>query len=458
QQYAQLIANVTQLRDGALQALAQILDGDLILVNPTSFTQRGLVFIPGDSFQRFTPNTLNDQRVPAQPADSGLWVDAGELAPYSVTALRSTSQVSSSTSPETWNLKPDTSHPILENDFLRVEFNADGDITRIFDKKADRDVLPPNAIANQFQAFEDRPKSWDAWDVDIFYDDKMWLAESAKFIKFVEYGELRQTIEIKRKIQNSEYTQRISLSYNSPRLDFDTHINWTERHTMLKVAFPVDVLSPQATYEIQWGNVTRPTHRNTSWDWARFETCAQKWVDLSEGDYGVSLLNDCKYGHDIHDNVMRITLLRSPSMPDPLADFGIHEFKYSLYSHAGSWNEATQREAYLLNDPIIVYKRTIDDRPSTMMVNRPLSMVSASMPNVIIETIKQAEDGDGLIVRLYESQRKRGQVQVKFGGAVDSAWVTNLLEENESVLGVEQDSIILNLKPYQIMTLRVKFK
>jgi len=226
---------------------------------------------------------------------------------------------------------------------------------------------------------------------------------------------------------------------------------------MLKVAFPVDVLAPQATYEIQWGNVTRPTHRNTSWDWARFETCAHKWVDLSEGNYGVSLLNDCKYGHDIHSNVMRITLLRSSTMPDPMADFGEHQFKYSLYPHSGSWNEETQREAYLLNDPIIVYQPTLDNRPSTM-VNHPLSMVSVSAPNVIIETIKQAEDGDGIIVRLYESQRKRGQVQVRFGFEVESAWLTNLLEENESVLSVEQDSIPLSLRPYQIVTLRVKFK
>jgi alpha-mannosidase len=450
QQYAELTTKVTQLRYEALQALANKLDGDLLLINPTSFTQRGLVFVPGDSFQRFT---LDGKPVPAQQTDSGCWLDAGELTPYSVTALSSTSQVSSSTPHET---SPHA--PRLENDFLRVEFNSDGDITRIFDKKANREVLPPNTIANQFQAFEDRPKSWDAWDVDIFYDDKMWPAEPASSIKVVEYGELRQTIEIKRKIQNSEFTQRISLSHNSPRLDFDTSINWNERHTMLKVAFPVDVLSPQATYEIQWGNVTRPTHRNTSWDWARFETCAQKWVDLSEGDYGVSLLNDCKYGHDIHDNVMRITLLRSPTMPDPTADFGEHQFKHSLYPHTGSWNEETQREAYLLNDPVVVYKSKVESRKSEKLISSLQSLISCSSPNIILETIKQAEDGDGIIVRLYESQRKRGQVQVKFGGAVDSAWTTNLLEENESALSVENDSIILNLKPYQIVTLRVKFK
>jgi alpha-mannosidase len=457
-QYAELTQNVTQLRDEALSAIANHLDADLLLVNATSFTQQALVFIPSDSFQRFT---LNDKPVPTQQTDSGCWLDAGELAPYSVVALTKTDDHRPQTEPS--GLPSTVNGHVLENNFLRVELNSNGDITRIFDKVAQREILPPNAIANQFQAFEDRPKSWDAWDVDIFYDDNMWLAEPASSIQFVEYGKLRQTLEIKRKIQNSEFTQRISLNHNSPRLDFDTHINWNERHTMLKVAFPVDVLAPQATYEIQWGNVTRPTHRNTSWDWARFETCAQKWVDLSEGDYGVSLLNDCKYGHDIHDNVMRITLLRSPTMPDPMADFGEHEFKYSLYPHRGSWNEETQREAYLLNDPILVYQ-TGDDRPTTAQsrqrstVSGLTSLVICDAPNVIIETVKQAEDGDGLIVRLYESQRKRGQVQVKMRSAVEAAWVTNLLEENESALSVDQDSIILNLKPYQIVTLRIKEK
>jgi alpha-mannosidase len=346
----------------------------------------------------------------------------------------------------------------LENDFLRVEFDKNGDISRLFDKRANREVLPLNTVANQFQAFEDRPKSWDAWDIDIFYDDKMWLPEPAHSIKITEYGELRQTIEIKRKILNTEYTQWISLNHNSSRLDFDTYVNWQERRIMLKVAFPVDVLAPAATYEIQWGNVTRPTHRNTAWDWARFETCAQKWVDLSEGGYGVSLLNDCKYGHDIHNNVMRLTLLRSSTHPDPMADYGEHHFKYSLYPHAGSWNEETQREAYLLNDPIIVYKAEGRKHEAKKQMSNLQSLVSCSSPNVIIETIKQAEDGNGIIVRLYESQRMRGQVWLRFGREVDSAWTTNLLEENESALNVDQDSILLNIKPYQIVTLRVKLK
>ncbi len=449
-QYAELTEKVSQLRDAALQSLSQKLDGDILLVNPTSFAQRGLVFIPGDSFQRFT---RDGAAVPAQWTESGLWVDAGELAPYGIIALKSAAE----DSPQA--VVPSSS-PNLENDFLRVEFNSAGDIIRIFDRKNNREVLPEGAVANQFQLFEDRPMQFDAWDIDIYYDDRMWLAEPASSIQMIEQGALRQTVEIRRKLSNSECVQRISLSYNSPRLDFATTIQWQERHTMLKVAFPVEVLTPQATYEIQWGNVTRPTHRNTSWDWARFESCAQKWVDLSEGDYGVSLLNDCKYGHDIHDNVMRITLLRSPTMPDPMADFGEHQFTYSLYPHSGPWNEETQREAYLLNDPIIVYKPKAGNSDLGSSKGRASlsSLVNCDSANVIIETIKRAEDGDGVIVRLYESQRKRGQVQVRFGCAVESAWVTNLLEENESALSVENDSIPLNLKPYQIVTLRVRFK
>jgi alpha-mannosidase len=347
---------------------------------------------------------------------------------------------------------------VLENKFIRAEFNAAGDLIHLFDKSAQREVLPANAIANQMQAFEDRPKSWDAWDVDIFYDDKMWLAESAESIELIESGPLVQVLEIKRKILGSTYTQRVSLRYNSPRLDFETTIQWNERHTMLKVAFPVDVLAPQATYEIQWGNVQRPTHRNTSWDWARFETCAHKWVDLSEGNYGVSLLNDCKYGHDIRDNIMRITLLRSSTQPDLFADMGEHTFTYSLYPHVGGWDEQTQAEAYALNDAIVVYQT--EDRGQRTevktLVSRPSSFVGTSAPNVIIETVKRAEDGDGVIVRLYESHRQRGPVTVRTSFRLDAAWETNLLEENESALSVEDDSIQLNIRPYQIMTLRLR--
>jgi alpha-mannosidase len=444
-QYGKVMKDVAALRDSALSVIADHLGGDILVANPTSFTSRDLVFVPGELNHGLV---RDDQPLTVQKVDGGVLVDVGEVAPYGFASLdfcEKEMQI------KTVPAQPDL---VLENDFLRVEFNPAGDITRLFDKKSNREVLPAGELANQFQAFEDRPKDFDAWDVDIYYNDKKWLAEPASSVRRIENGPLRQAVEIKRKILNSEYTQRISLCHNSARLDFDTVIQWNERHVMLKVAFPVDVLSPQATYEIQWGNVQRPTHRNTSWDWARFETCAYKWADLSEGGYGVSLLNDCKYGHDIQDNVMRLTLLRSPTNPDPNADAGEHHFAYRLFPHAGGWEERTQAEAYTLNDPWITYC----GQGKAKKQKESLPLVRVDKPNVVVETIKCAEDGDGIILRLYESQRKRGPVNLWFAYPLQEAWETNLLEENYSPLDVNGNRVAFELKPYQILTVCLRRK
>jgi alpha-mannosidase len=442
-QYEAVMKATTALRDAALSAISDQSSGDVLVANPTSFTHKDPAFLPGE----FSSGLARDgQSLMIQKVDGGTLVDVGEIPPYSVISLNAAKEAATTSQPQS------TSDHVLENDHLCVEFNQAGDITRIFDKSMQREVLPAGEVANQFLAFEDRPKDFDAWDIDIYYDDKKWLAGPAVSIRRIEHGPLRQTLEIKRKILNSEYTQQVSLAHNSARLDFDTVILWNERHMLLKVAFPVDVLSPQATYEIQWGNVQRPTHRNTSWDWARFETCAHKWVDLSEGDYGVSLLNDCKYGHDIQANVMRLTLLRSPTMPDPTADAGEHHFVYSLLPHSGGWQEQTQVEAYALNDPPIAWKNNPKIKERRVID----SLVSVSAPNVIIETVKQAENGDGIIVRLYESQRRRGMVEVRFAAKLKEAWETNLLEENQSSINVIGNRVTLSMKPYQIMTIRLK--
>lgn len=351
---------------------------------------------------------------------------------------------------------------MLENDALRVEFDTAGDITRLFDKTVGREVLPPGQRANIFQAFEDRPLGGDAWDIDIFYSDKQWTAEPAHSLSVIEEGPLRAGLEIRRRLLNSEIVQRVYLYQGSRRLDFDTWVDWRERHVLLKVAFPVDILSPVATYDVQWGNVQRPIHRNTSWDWARFETVAHKWVDLSEGDYGVSLLNDCKYGHDVRDNVIRLTLLRGPTYPDPNADQGEHRLTYSLLPHRGDWRTDTVPTSYALNDPLIV-RRVNGGGPSPPGLggteggrgSTSQSLVAVDVSNVIIETVKQAEDGQGLIVRLYENERSRGPLTLRAGFPLAGAYRCNLLEENEAPLLIVQNVVHLTVKPYQIMTLRL---
>jgi alpha-mannosidase len=269
----------------------------------------------------------------------------------------------------------------------------------------------------------------------------------------IENGPLRGMIEIRRKILHSEVIQQISLAFNSSRLDFETFVDWLERHVLLKVAFPVDILSPMATYEIQWGNIQRPTHRNTSWDQARFEVCAHKWADISEGGYGVSLLNDCKYGHDIHDNVLRLSLLRGSTMPDPRADLGEHHFIYSLLPHEGSWEFETSMQAYMLNDPIICFRPK--EKIQRSLITRPSSLVVCDSSNVIIETIKTAEDGRGLIVRLFESHRIRGVILLKANFKLAQVWRTNLLEQNLTPVDHHDQLIELQINPFEIITLRL---
>ena len=457
QQYGEVQELGAGIRSRALATIANYVDGDILIANTTSFAREDLAFWPeqlpaGHKLSR----AGNGEAVYTQASSSGTWIAVGSVEAFSLSALA----ITAGETPALANTLT-VSETLLENSYVRIELDAAGDITRIYDKRAQREVVPEGALANQFQAFEDRPMNWDAWDIDIFYEDKQWFAEPATSVRVVEAGPLRATLEIGRRILHSDYTQRISLSYNSPRLDIETTIDWRERHVLLKVAFPVDILSPLATYEIQWGNVQRPTHRNTSWDWARFETCAQKWVDLSEGDYGVSVLNDCKYGHDIRDNVIRISLLRSPTSPDPEADQGAQRFSYSLYPHTGSWNEHTIGAAYALNDPLIVYeageRRSLAQTDASAGARSPLAapFITIAQPNIVVETVKRAEDGKGVIVRLYESQRRRGAVTLSTGFALSEAWRTNLLEHNEAALQIDGQQVTFSVHPYEIVTLRL---
>lgn len=441
EQYREIAGIVEQVGQTAADALGS----GLLVVNPTSFSRQDPAFYPGQLSG--AGYLLDGVPVVTQPVTGGTLLTAGPLAPYSVQTLVQTDTPTPSLATGPLTVSP----TLIENSFLRVELNAAGDIVRILDKANGREVLPAGAIAGQWQALEDRPLDWDAWDVDIFYNDKCDLAEPASAVVVAEHGPLRATIEIHRRILRSKYVLRIALTHNSPRLDFDVEIDWRERHTLLKVAFPVEVFSPVATYEIQWGNTERPTHHNTSWDWARFESCAQKWVDLSEGDYGVSLLNDCKHGHDIRDNVMRISLLRAPTNPDPEADQGHHRFAYSLLPHAGRWDERTVAAAYTLNDPLLV----LNAGGGTPAALTGKSLFQIDSPHVAIETIKQAEDGNGFIVRLFEYRRTRSTVHVLCGFDVAQAWRVNLLEEEARPLPFLANRVEYAIRPYEIVTLRI---
>ncbi|HEY66568.1 MAG TPA: alpha-mannosidase, partial [Caldilineae bacterium] len=356
-EYERVLSLGRRARDAALDCIAAATslpagEQGILVYNALSWDRRQIIDVPAElvpegkaladaetealaPMQRSGDRVLFQVHVPSTGYRVYKLVDAPPVS----------EEVNPSPAPEPW---------VLENTHLRAEFNEKGELIRLFDKDYQREVLPAGAVANQFQAFQDKPMNWPAWDVDIYFDDKMWTVEEPGEIELIEAGPLRQTLRVRLKLLNSTIEQRISLDADSRRLTFHTEVDWHEKDILLKVAFPVDVLSPRATFDIQFGNVERPTHRNTSWDWARFETAVHKWADLSEGDYGVSLLNDCKYGNDVQDNVLRLSLLRSPDFPDPHADEGHHEFTYALFPHSGDWRNGTVRAGYELNDPLVV--------------------------------------------------------------------------------------------------------
>lgn len=338
---------------------------------------------------------------------------------------------------------------LLETPHYEIEWNEAGQLTRIFDLDHRRDVLAAEARANVLQIFEDKPLHFEAWDVDIFYQEKMKEVTGLVSAELVESGPLAATVAFQWRYAGSVINQRMTVYAGSRRIDFRTEINWQEHQQLLKVAFPVDVRSTEATYDIQFGNVKRPTHWNTSWDWARFESVGHQWADLSERGYGVSLLNDCKYGYDIKDNVLRLTLLKSAIHPDPNADIGDHSFTYSLFPHTGDWYAGgTVQEAWALNNPLTV--------TAEAAVEQPASLFTLSAPNVMVDAVKKTEDGEGLLLRVHEFAGVRTSVRLGSDYGITSLQECDLMERP---LGNAAQSVpVFELKPYEIKTFLVQLQ
>jgi alpha-mannosidase len=335
----------------------------------------------------------------------------------------------------------------IENGILRAEITADGALGRVYDKEARREVL--DGRGNLLWAYADKPPSWDAWDIHGDYEMEGEEVSGAERVEVVEDGPLRAAVRVERGWRGSRITQTYRLLSASRRLDVETHVDWHERQVLLRALFPVGVRSHEATYETMYGVAKRPTHRNTSWDATRFEVCAHRFCDLSEPGYGVSLLNDCKYGHSARGNVLGISLLKSPLYPDPLADEGEHRFTYSLFPHPGDWTEAgVAREAFSLNSPLLVAVN--EGAPSEY------GFVAAEGVELAFGSLKRAEDGRGVILRLYEPHGARGPATLHFASGVERAEKVNLLEEPEGTVEVRGDEVLLEVRPFEVLTLRVE--
>lgn len=335
----------------------------------------------------------------------------------------------------------------MENDFYKIRLDENGNLTGIYDKRNKCEVLEQGKKSNLLQIFEDKPYCETAWNIDLEYQNKCWdLIEGT--VEVMEQSAIKGVVRVTKKFNLSTIVQDITIYRSVPRIDFCTRVDWKETEKMLKAGFHVNVLSSKAVYEIQFGSIERPTHWNTSYDKAKFEVCGHKWADLSEGGYGVSLLNDCKYGYDIKDNCMRITLLRSPVDPDPDADKGIHEMCYSLLPHAGDFRQGrTVQAGYELNVPLkAAVGRSIAEGGSYARISRD---------NVIIDTIKCAEDGRGIIMRVYESEGVRGKTGISLATQAEEVFECNLMEEDEQLISRNASSFEFFIRPYEIKTFRI---
>ncbi len=334
----------------------------------------------------------------------------------------------------------------LENSLLRVQFDARGAITSIYDKEAGRELLA--GTGNQFRMFKDVPTNWDAWDLDSTYAANPIPMEEPAELTVIASGPLVARLSIRRKLHDSWMTQEVSLAHGSRRIDFATTIDWQERHKLLKVAFPVSVFASEAIHEIQYGHIRRPNHYSRPFDGDRFEVSNHKWTALAEENRGCAVLNDCKYGVNVLGNTISLTLLKSALAPDMTADRGAQAFTYAFYAWNGSFGESDLvREAYALNVPVTAAAGGSGEK----------SLLSVDAPNVVAEWVKPAEDASGdIIMRLYEAKRMATRAVLSTALPVAVVWRTNMLEENERELELTDGKVNLELQPFEVVTLRLK--
>jgi alpha-mannosidase len=344
--------------------------------------------------------------------------------------------------------------PQIENEFLRVRIDPKSGCMSLFDKKNQREAFEAGKCGNLLQAFYDLPHEYDAWNIDANFEDKNWDIDKAEEVKVTERGPVRSTIHVVRKFQNSTFAQDIHLYPGIAQVVVETDADWNEKHILIKAAFPMPVRNENATYEIPYGSIGRPTTRRNAFEKARFEVPALRWADLSDDKYGVSIINESKYGYDGKDNVLRLSLLRSPAYPDPHADEGKHHFSYAIYPHAGGWQAAnTVRHGYEFNYAPIVFQATAHD--GTLPASQ--SFVKIEPADLVLTAMKQTESGDGLLLRFYESSGQAGRARIQIPPGATAAFDANLMEKQQEPIQCSGREINVPFGAWEIKTILLHY-
>jgi len=348
---------------------------------------------------------------------------------------------------------PLTASPeVLENANLRVTINGEGELIGLLDKTTGRDYFSPAAKGNVLKLYEDVPGKYEAWDIAPSYTNVEFNVAGAT-VRVLEDGPVRVALEVSRAFFHTRLVQRIVLARDAQRVDFETWVDWHEQQKLLKTRFYTDITTRTATYDIAYGTIERSCYRNNSFDAAKFEVPAHQWMDLSQPDGGLSLLNDCKYGHEAFDRMMALTLLRGPLNPDPSSDQEEHWVTYALYPHNGTWREgATLQAALDLNDPLVVLPVT----PHSGELPAVHTLLHLNTDHVTLEAVKQAEDSADLIIRLVDRHGATTPVTITCPAPLRAATECNLLEGDDLPVSYSENRLEFTIKPFEIRTFKIR--
>lgn len=338
----------------------------------------------------------------------------------------------------------------IENKFFCLKLDKEANIVSIYDKSHKREIIQKGQKANVLKVYEDMPRSFDAWEISRYYKRKSWIINSMEKIETITDG-VRAGVEITRKYGESQIVQRIYLYNKIKRIDFDTKIDWKEKNVILKAEFPVDIHTNAANYDIQFGNISRQITENTTWEAAKFEVCAHQWADISEDDYGVSLLNDCKYGYGVSQNLLTLTLLKCSENPNLSQDREQHSFVYSLYPHSGDFKQGkTTAEAVVLNNPLKAVR--IDKNKGTLP--EKYSLFSCGNENILLDTVKKAEEDNSVILRLHEYFNRKSNIIIDVGFDFKEVYICDMLEHIKKKINNHGRKVSLKIRNYEIVTLK----
>ena len=435
QQYAEMFETGKKLLARAAAKMFTADDNSMTLFNPLSCVYDGPLELP----EGWSAAGINDEILPGQIENGRTIVNVRIPACGFITLSKAESAAAAAIN--------HASDLILENDLVRYEFNADAQLISAYDKEAGHELIKPSAPANVLSLYYDDPVEYDAWDIDLGYEEQHLEDAKGSGVSKTA-GPVRRMLEFDLTISNSKITQQIILGHGK-RLDFKTKVNWDEAHKMLRTKFPIEAHTTEAAFDIQYGYIKRSTGRNTSWDMARYEVAAHRYADISDSQYGAALLNDCKYGYKVHDQVLDMNLLRSPKYPDFTADIGEHEFTYSLLPHTGGLIESNViNNAAILNQPPL--------RFDGFRSNAAVMPCELESDNISLETIKKAEKEDCLVIRVVETKGQRSKASLRFKSPVKKLVRTNMIEwtdEGEEL--IVENSLSIELKPFEIRTYKL---